>query len=207
MRALVARPNTATALTPTRSALLCCCMALNYDEKLSLVRMGLAVPGMDAEGKQVSRDLSSRLEASGVFELGAQRPVPAADAPRRCTREEPCDLDAADVLRSLLLVPLPLLLAGFAVAAGRSAYVSEDDDAFLARLEKQAERSRERRLARQRDLASRIAPLQEWFGWSLVTGDGLPTGDAYVALAVAVLAQVALAFALAAPLNDAFAPG
>ena len=46
-------------------------MALSYDEKLSLVNAGLAVPGLSAEGKSAASNIGDRLTAAGVFELGA----------------------------------------------------------------------------------------------------------------------------------------
>lgn len=172
-------------------------MVLSYDEKLQLVRAGLAVPGFAAEGREAAREIDTKLEASGIFEVGRSSRPPA----RTCTREEPCDLQA-DVLRQLLLVPLPFLLAGFAYVLGTQAFGTDDDNGWLERVERQAERSRQRRLARQRDLAARLLPLQRATGWSLVTEDGRPTQDAYVFLALAVVMQVGLAFALAEPLRD-----
>ena len=71
-------------------------------------------------------------------------------------------------------------------------------------LERLAARSRERRLARLRDLASRLAPVEGWTGWKLVSEEGLPTLDAFVFLAIAVAAQIFALDALFAPVRDAF---
>ena len=179
-------------------------MALSYDEKLNMVKMGLAVPGFAAEGREASSSISRQLQETGVFELGASRPAAASAAPpKRCTRDDPCDLDG-DVVQSLILTPGPIiLLAGFAYALGTQAFAAEDDEAWLEKLERQAERSREKRLARQRDLASRLAPLQELLGWPLVSADGLPTSDAYTFVAAAVVTQLLLALAL----RNALFPG
>ena len=61
--------------------------------------------------------------------------------------------------------------------------------------------------ARLWTLASRLAPVEQAFGWSLVDANGLPTSNAYAFLGAAVLAQLAIAAALAAPLRDAFSLG
>lgn len=181
-------------------------MTLTYDEKMSMVRAGLAVPGFSAEGKDAATNISGRLEGAGVFELGKQAPPPRPQQSeqRRCTREEPCDLDGS-VVTNLFQVPGVILLIAFAYALGEQAFNEEDAD-YIQRLERQAEKSRARRLARQRDLAKSLQPLEQLFGWSLVTDDGLPTSDAYVFFAAAVLTQLLFAYALTAPLRDAFAP-
>ena len=98
-----------------------------------------------------------------------------------------------------------ILVAAFAYAVGTQAFADEEE--YFEQLEKRAARSRERRLERQRDLASRLAPVEQAFGWSLVDANGLPTSKAYAFLGAAVLAQLAIAAALAAPLRDAFSLG
>ena len=103
-----------------------------------------------------------------------------------------------------ICIPGPIvLLAYFAYVIGQQSFAPEDDD-WLERVERQAERSRKRRLERQRDLARRLAPLQNAMGWTFVTDDGLPTTDAYVFLALAVVVQLTLASALAEPFRQAF---
>lgn len=176
---------------------------LTYEEKLRLVNAGLAVPGFEAEGRQVSRDISSR--------LGRDREASAGDSARharRCTRDAPCDIDG-DLVKRLALTPGPvLLLAAFAYSVGVRAFADEDserniDGEWTARLERRAERSRSRRVAALRELARQLEPVQDAFGWRLVAADGQPTANAFVFVAVAAVVQVALAFALTAPLRDA----
>ena len=174
-------------------------MRLDYDAKLKLVQAGLAIPGMEAEGREASESISSRLKAAGVVEIGEERsrtPV-RADAERVCTQEAPCELDG-DLAKRLLLTPGPVvLLLAFAYSVGVAAFETEDED-WYEKLEKRAERSRQRRREQQLDLARRLEPLQQTFGWSLVREeDGMPTLDAYVFLTVAVSAQLALALAFA----------
>ena len=188
--AAVALPMPSVRITAARM--------LDDDQKLALIRMGLAVPGMEKEGRAASQRISKRMDEAGVIEIGkAQQSVEK----RSCTRDEPCEVDA-QFLRSLALTPGPvLLLVAFAYSVGVAAYSAETDDDWL---ERQAERSRARRLKRQREFGAALQPLQQWTGWTLVTGDGTPTSDAYVFLAVAVAAQLTLAASLAAPLQDAF---
>ena len=76
-----------------------------------------------------------------------------------------------------------------------------DESNWLA---KQAERSKARRIERLRDLAKRIQPVQEITGWQLISTDGLPTLDAWVFLALAIIAQLVVADALFQPIRDAF---
>lgn len=174
-------------------------MRLDYDAKLKLVQAGLAIPGMEAEGREASESISSNLKAAGVVEIGEERraPVPTAGSEKVCTKEAPCELDG-DLARRLLLTPGPVvLLAAFAFSIGTAAFETEDED-WYEKLEERAERSRQRRRERQLDLARRLEPLQQTFGWSLVReDDGMPTLDAYVFLAVAVSAQLALALSFA----------
>ena len=175
---------------------------LTYDEKLQLTRMGLAVPGMSEEGKKSKDDIRQVLTEAGVYQLGEKREKRPA---RKCTREEPCDLDGGGLLRNLALTPGPVLLfVAFAVAVGNQAgqEVASDEE-WVKRLERQAERSRARRIARQRNLAEQLEPVQSILGLNLVDDDGLPTTDAYVFLAVAVLVQLAIASAIVAPLQQA----
>ena len=61
-------------------------------------------------------------------------------------------------------------------------------------MERRAEKSRQRRLEQQRSLANQLKPLEGWFGWTLVDDEGLPTVNAYVFLALAVVVQLWLAF-------------
>ena len=148
---------------------------------------------------EASESISSRLKAAGVVEIGEERsrtPV-RADAERVCTQEAPCELDG-DLAKRLLLTPGPVvLLLAFAYSVGVAAFETEDED-WYEKLEKRAERSRQRRREQQLDLARRLEPLQQTFGWSLVREeDGMPTLDAYVFLTVAVSAQLALALAFA----------
>jgi hypothetical protein len=172
---------------------------LTDEQKVQMVKAGLAVPGYSAEGRAASREIDAKLREAGVVEIGRARESAAREkSARECTRESPCDIDAS-LVTNLLLVPLPLLLASFAFVVGQQAFASEDE----GWLEAQAERSRKRRLARQRDLASRLVPVQNSLGWRLVSEDGLPTQDAYAFVAIAVVVQVALALAVAAPLRDA----
>lgn len=180
-------------------------MAMSYDDKLQLVRMGLAVPGMTEEGKQAATEIDTRLRETGVYELGAIKKAPPS-APKKCTREDPCDIDGG-LLRSLALTPGPvILLAAFALSVGNQAFASEEmtETDWEERLQRQAERSRKRRLDRQRLFAQQLEPIQAILGLNLVSAeDGLPTSDAYVFLAVAVGVQIAIASAVVAPLQEA----
>ena len=120
---------------------------------------------------------------------------------------QPFDGEVAwELTKSLALTPGPvLLLLIFAYSIGVQAF-SEDGEgssASAAWLEERAERSRNRRKERLRDLATRIQPLEGWFGWELVDKkSGNPTVDAYVFLAIAAALQVAFVLTLTAPLRS-----
>lgn len=185
-------------------------MVLSDEAKRRMVQAGLAVPGWEAEGRAVARNISGALDSAGVgyVEIGRDFATvtrrdalsEAPPAPRNCTQEEPCSLDG-DLLRRLALAPAPLLLVAFAYAAGTRAAASDDD--WVAQLEQRAERSRARRVVALRDLGSRLEPVQAAFGWELVDAKGLPTANAYAFLVLAVVTQLALAAALVNPLQEA----
>jgi hypothetical protein len=163
-------------------------MSMSYEDKMRLVQAGLAVPGMSVEGREASRNITSTLRAAGVYELGGGSGG---------------DGDADVRRRAAGLSPGPtLLLLAFAYTLGTRAF-SSDDDAWVERLERQAERSRRRRIERLEDLGRRLAPLQDAFGWKFVASNGQPTRDAYLFLALAAAVQIALVTALAAPIQDA----
>ena len=64
-------------------------------------------------------------------------------------------------------------------------------------IEEQAARSRERRVKQLRAFGEQLRPLQDSpLGWRLVDEDGLPTGDAFAFLALAVAAQLSFAWLL-----------
>ena len=191
-------------------------MLLSDDAKRRMVQAGLAVPGMEAEGRAVARNISSALDSAGVgyVEIGrdfatvTRRDALSAVAPPsappsaepKCTRADPCPVDG-DLLGSLVQTSAPIvLLVAFAYAAGTQAATSDEE--WLDRLEERAERSRKRRLAALRDLGGRLEPVQAAFGWSLVDERGLPTALAYGFLALALAAQLALAAALSRPLQE-----
>ena len=129
-----------------------------------LVQKGFAIPGMEEAGRQVQ------------------------DTARLCTQEAPCDFDAWQFASSLALSPGGVVLVAlFFYNIGTASF---DEDALAS----QAERSQRRREAALRQFAARLRPLQDGpLGWRLVDGRGMPTGDAFVFLAVAVASQVWLA--------------
>ena len=177
---------------PTRHAPIA--MTLSYEEKLAMVNAGLAVPGMSEEGAEASRKINKKLDELGIIEIGKSRPPPAEK--KACTKDDPCEVDG-ELIKSLIFTPGPvILLVAFAYSVGSQAFADEDDEEWIAKLERRAEKSRERRLERQRNLASQLKPVEQWFGWTLVDDEGLPTTDAYVFLAAAVGAQLSLAFAV-----------
>ena len=174
---------------------------LTYDDKLSLVKAGLAIPGMEVEGREATAGIKEKLKKTGVVEIGSDEIMKAREEKpkKRCTRDAPCELTAGDIVDSFILTPGPvILLAAFAYTVGVQAFEMEDatEDERLEQLAKRAEKSRQRRIERQKDLAARLEPLEAAFGWRLVSPEGLPTTDAYVFLAVAILAQLAFAISL-----------
>ena len=170
-------------------------MQLDYETKLRMVKAGLAVPGMRAEGADAARNITSKLEAAGVYPTG-RKPDSLGQREPQCTRLG----DTCNVSSPLSPVPI-LLLAFFAYSLGKRSFDVEDEE-WVERLERRAERSRTRRLERQRDLAKRLQPLQNTFGWSLIGAEGLPTTLAYAFLVLAAVVQLALALALTSPLPE-----
>ena len=70
-----------------------------------------------------------------------------------------------ELMSSLLFTSGPvLLLVAFAYSLGTQAFADEDDPEWVARLERRAEKSRQRRLEQQRSLANQLKPLEGWLG-------------------------------------------
>ena len=103
----------------------------------------------------------------------------------------PCELDIGAAAGSLFQAVIGAVV--FVLFLSQVAGSAVDEDA----LAEQAARSRERRNKSLRAFAKRLRPLQESpLGWNLVDGDGMPTGDAFVFLALAIGAQAWLAYIL-----------
>lgn len=156
----------------------------------------------------MSDETKSRLVAAGFAVPGMASQAPKRlDAVRECTRDSPCPIDEAiawEFLSKMALTPGPvILLVVLAYSVGVSSFAAEGEqnDSWLL---KQAERSRERRQERLRDLGRRVEPVQAWFGWPLVDAkSGEPTSTAYIFLACAAAFQLWLVLVLTAPIRDA----
>ena len=132
-----------------------------------LAQKGFAIPGMEDVGREVKGDMAARL----------------------CTAQAPCDFDAPGAIVSLLQTVGGAVI--FVLFIAQVAGSTIDEEA----LEEQAARSRARREKTLQDFAERLRPLQESpLGWTLVDDKGLPTGDAFVFLAIAIAAQLWLAW-------------
>ena len=139
----------------------------------------------------ISDELGARLATHG-FAIPGMEDVARDARSAAATSTAVCGADVACIdWASIALSPLGIgLLALVFFLAGESAASDTGTDVLNERLEEQARRSRQRRNEQLKAYASRLKPLQNSLGWQLIDGEGFPTADAWLFLAIALAAQL-----------------